>query len=162
MVAKLTIQTSLPIPVHDLGIDAVTQRHARHRSAALPAPLRDWRLELWTVKTASGATSIGLARHGVHDLHRANIVLSFASRYVPFQLTLTRPKSSSMNVDRKHRIDSKNLGASSLLFTSEDLQALEEVSKLPPEYPAWMPAMQGHYRAVQPDNSPKVVSRSDA
>jgi hypothetical protein len=30
------------------------------------------------------------------------------------------------------------------------LQALEEVSKLPLEYPGWMLAMQGQYRAKPP------------
>jgi aryl-alcohol dehydrogenase-like predicted oxidoreductase len=43
-----------------------------------------------------------------------------------------------------------NLGASSLELTDEDLQALEEASKIPPEYPGWMLAMQGQYRAKAP------------
>ena len=43
-----------------------------------------------------------------------------------------------------------NLGASALTLTAEDLLALDEVSKLPPEYPGWMLAMQGQYRAKPP------------
>jgi aryl-alcohol dehydrogenase-like predicted oxidoreductase len=43
-----------------------------------------------------------------------------------------------------------NLGASALALTAEDLQALDDVSKLPPEYPGWMLAMQGQYRAKPP------------
>ena len=43
-----------------------------------------------------------------------------------------------------------NLGASGLVLTPEDLQALQEVSQLPPEYPGWMLAMQGQYRAKPP------------
>lgn len=43
-----------------------------------------------------------------------------------------------------------NLGASALALTAEDLLALDEVSKLPPEYPGWMLNMQGQYRAQPP------------
>ncbi len=43
-----------------------------------------------------------------------------------------------------------NLGASGLVLTAQDLQALQEVSQLPPEYPGWMLAMQGQYRAKPP------------
>jgi aryl-alcohol dehydrogenase-like predicted oxidoreductase len=43
-----------------------------------------------------------------------------------------------------------NLGASALELNAEDLQALDAVSKLPPEYPGWMLAMQGQYRAKPP------------
>lgn len=43
-----------------------------------------------------------------------------------------------------------NLGASALTLTAEDLLALDDVSKLPPEYPGWMLAMQGQYRAKPP------------
>jgi len=43
-----------------------------------------------------------------------------------------------------------NLGASALALAAEDLLALDEVSKLPPEYPGWMLNMQGQYRAQPP------------
>jgi len=43
-----------------------------------------------------------------------------------------------------------NLGASALTLTSEDLQVLEEVSQLPPEYPGWMLERQGAYRSKPP------------
>jgi diketogulonate reductase-like aldo/keto reductase len=43
-----------------------------------------------------------------------------------------------------------NLGASGLELTVDDLQALEDVSKLPAEYPGWMLAMQAQYRAKPP------------
>jgi hypothetical protein len=35
-------------------------------------------------------------------------------------------------------------------LSAEDLTALDEVSALPPEYPGWMLAMQGQYRAKPP------------
>lgn len=64
---------------------------------------------------------------------------------------LSRPQVSSVIVGAKTPDQLKeNLGASGLVLTSDDLQALEEVSKLPPEYPGWMLAMQGQYRAVGP------------
>ena len=43
-----------------------------------------------------------------------------------------------------------NLGASGLELTAEDLLALDEVSKLPPEYPGWMLERQGQSRAKPP------------
>jgi aryl-alcohol dehydrogenase-like predicted oxidoreductase len=43
-----------------------------------------------------------------------------------------------------------NLAASDLSLTPEDLQSLETVSALPPEYPGWMLALQGQYRAKPP------------
>lgn len=64
---------------------------------------------------------------------------------------LSRTQVSSVIVGAKTPEQLKdNLGASSLALTSEDLQTLEEVSKLPPEYPGWMLAMQGQYRVVPP------------
>jgi aryl-alcohol dehydrogenase-like predicted oxidoreductase len=44
----------------------------------------------------------------------------------------------------------ENLGASALVLSADDLQSLDDVSKLPPEYPGWMLAMQGQYRAKPP------------
>jgi aryl-alcohol dehydrogenase-like predicted oxidoreductase len=43
-----------------------------------------------------------------------------------------------------------NLGATRLDLTTEDLQSLEEVSKLQPEYPGWMIERQGQYRTQPP------------
>jgi aryl-alcohol dehydrogenase-like predicted oxidoreductase len=46
-----------------------------------------------------------------------------------------------------------NLGASGLELSTDDLQALDEVSALPPEYPGWMLARQGQSRATPPVQS---------
>jgi len=43
-----------------------------------------------------------------------------------------------------------NLEATKIELTTEDLQALDEVSKLPPEYPGWMIERQGQSRAKPP------------
>jgi aryl-alcohol dehydrogenase-like predicted oxidoreductase len=47
------------------------------------------------------------------------------------------------------RIDqlSDNIAAASLTFTEDELSALDEVSRLPAEYPGWMIERQGQYRA---------------
>ncbi len=64
---------------------------------------------------------------------------------------LSRPQVSSVIVGAKTPQQlADNLGASGLELTADDLQALEDVSKLPPEYPGWMLAMQGQYRAKPP------------
>ncbi len=64
---------------------------------------------------------------------------------------LSRPQVSTVIVGARTPAQlADNLGASGLALTAEDLQTLEDVSKLPPEYPGWMLAMQGQYRAKPP------------
>ncbi len=64
---------------------------------------------------------------------------------------LSRPQVSTVIMGAKTPGQlTDNLGASGLELTAEDLQALEDVSRLPPEYPGWMLAMQGQYRAKPP------------
>jgi aryl-alcohol dehydrogenase-like predicted oxidoreductase len=43
-----------------------------------------------------------------------------------------------------------NIASTKVRLTEEDLTALDEVSKLEPEYPGWMLALQGQYRAKPP------------
>ena len=43
-----------------------------------------------------------------------------------------------------------NIASTTLTLTAADLDVLEEASKLPPEYPGWMMAMQAQYRATSP------------
>ena len=43
-----------------------------------------------------------------------------------------------------------NIAACSVSLTAEDMATLDEVSALPGEYPGWMLALQGKYRAVPP------------
>lgn len=43
-----------------------------------------------------------------------------------------------------------NIGAAEIKLTEEEIKALDEVSQLPPEYPGWMLALQGKYRADPP------------
>ncbi len=64
---------------------------------------------------------------------------------------LSRPQVSTVIMGAKTPEQlTDNLGASGLELTADDLQALEDVSKLPAEYPGWMLAMQAQYRAKPP------------
>jgi aryl-alcohol dehydrogenase-like predicted oxidoreductase len=64
---------------------------------------------------------------------------------------LSRPQVSTVIVGAKTPEQlAENLGASGVELTPEELQALDAVSQLPPEYPGWMLAMQGQYRAKPP------------
>jgi aryl-alcohol dehydrogenase-like predicted oxidoreductase len=64
---------------------------------------------------------------------------------------LSRPQVSTVIIGAKTPDQLKdNLAASRLELSAEDLTALDEVSALPPEYPGWMLAMQGQYRAKPP------------
>jgi len=47
-----------------------------------------------------------------------------------------------------------NLAAASLSLSAEELAALDAVSELPREYPGWMLALQGGYRAKPPERGP--------
>jgi aryl-alcohol dehydrogenase-like predicted oxidoreductase len=64
---------------------------------------------------------------------------------------LSRPQVSTVIVGAKTPEQlTDNLGATTLALTSDDLRALDEASKLPPEYPGWMLAMQAGYRTQAP------------
>ena len=64
---------------------------------------------------------------------------------------LSRPCVSSVIIGAKTTAQLQdNLGATRLKLDAEELDVLEEVSDLPPEYPGWMLAMQGQYRATPP------------
>ncbi|HZV98215.1 MAG TPA: aldo/keto reductase [Methylophilaceae bacterium] len=43
-----------------------------------------------------------------------------------------------------------NIAASRIMLSDEDLQVLDAAGELPPEYPGWMLALQGQYRAKPP------------
>ena len=43
-----------------------------------------------------------------------------------------------------------NIAASRVRLTAEEIDVLDEVSRLPQEYPGWMLALQGQYRANPP------------
>jgi aryl-alcohol dehydrogenase-like predicted oxidoreductase len=43
-----------------------------------------------------------------------------------------------------------NLASSKVTLSAAEVASLDEVSQLPPEYPGWMLAMQGGYRAKPP------------
>ncbi len=64
---------------------------------------------------------------------------------------LSRPQVSTVIVGAKTPEQlADNLGAARLELSFEDLATLEEISALPPEYPGWMLALQGQYRAKPP------------
>lgn len=67
---------------------------------------------------------------------------------------LSRPEVSSVIVGAKTPAQlADNLGASGLTLTANELKSLDEVSALPPEYPGWMLALQGGYRAKPPERN---------
>jgi len=59
-------------PVHDVGVDAVFESDGCNRGASLAALTNSLEFELGTVKPALGDFGASLARHGVHDVHRAH------------------------------------------------------------------------------------------
>lgn len=64
---------------------------------------------------------------------------------------LSRPQVSTVIIGARNAAQlADNLGASGLELSAEERTLLDEVSALPPEYPGWMLAMQGQYRAKPP------------
>lgn len=64
---------------------------------------------------------------------------------------LARPAVTSVIIGAKsvEQLED-NIASTKVRLTDEDLKALDAVSQLPPEYPGWMLAMQGQYRAKPP------------
>ena len=58
--------------VHDVGVYAAFESDRCYGSASLAALADSLEFELWTVKPSLGGFGASLARHGVHDLHRAH------------------------------------------------------------------------------------------
>lgn len=64
---------------------------------------------------------------------------------------LAQPEVSSVIIGAKTAEQLRdNIAATKVELSPEELAALNEVSHLPPEYPGWMIALQGKYRAEQP------------
>jgi aryl-alcohol dehydrogenase-like predicted oxidoreductase len=64
---------------------------------------------------------------------------------------LSKPFVSSVIIGAKSMEQLRdNIAASRVSLTAEEIKQLDEVSQLPPEYPGWMLAFQGQYRAKPP------------
>ena len=64
---------------------------------------------------------------------------------------LAKPQVTSVIIGARSMDQLKdNIAASSVDLSPEDMAALDAVSALPTEYPGWMLALQGKYRAVPP------------
>ena len=79
------------------------------------------------------------ARHGVSI---AQIALAWLLAKTPVSSVIVGAKTTAQLRD--------NLAAGRVQLTAEDLKSLDEVSQLPAEYPGWMLAFQGQYRAKPP------------
>jgi hypothetical protein len=58
--------------VNNVGVDTVAETNACNGGASLATFANDLEFELWTVKPPLGDYGASLARHRVHDLHRAH------------------------------------------------------------------------------------------
>jgi aryl-alcohol dehydrogenase-like predicted oxidoreductase len=64
---------------------------------------------------------------------------------------LAQPVVSSVIIGAKTLVQLQdNIAAARLTLTAEELATLDEVSRLPPEYPGWMLELQGKYRVTPP------------
>jgi aryl-alcohol dehydrogenase-like predicted oxidoreductase len=64
---------------------------------------------------------------------------------------LSKPFVSSVIIGAKSMDQLRdNIAASRVQLTADEIKLLDEVSQLPPEYPGWMLAFQGQYRAKPP------------
>jgi aryl-alcohol dehydrogenase-like predicted oxidoreductase len=64
---------------------------------------------------------------------------------------LSKPFVSSVIIGAKSMDQLRdNVAASRVVLAEDEIKSLDEVSQLPPEYPGWMIAFQGQYRAKPP------------
>jgi aryl-alcohol dehydrogenase-like predicted oxidoreductase len=64
---------------------------------------------------------------------------------------LSKPFVSSVIIGAKTMDQLRdNVAASRVQLSVDEVKQLDEVSQLPPEYPGWMLALQGQYRAKPP------------
>ena len=64
---------------------------------------------------------------------------------------LSKPFVSSVIIGAKSMEQLRdNVASTRIALTAEEIRQLDEVSQLPPEYPGWMLAFQGQYRAKPP------------
>jgi aryl-alcohol dehydrogenase-like predicted oxidoreductase len=117
-------------------------------------------------KFSADGAGPGDARRAVFDFpvvdkprafHIVDVMRPIAQRHqvsvarVALAWLLSRQAVSSVIVGAKTPEQlADNLQATELVLTSEDLQALEVASALPPEYPGWMLERQGQFRATAP------------
>jgi len=85
------------------------------------------------------------AMRPIADRHRVSVAR------VALAWLLSRPQVTTVIIGAKtpEQLDD-NLGATRLELSADELTALDEVSALAPEYPGWMLAFQGQYRAKAP------------
>jgi aryl-alcohol dehydrogenase-like predicted oxidoreductase len=85
------------------------------------------------------------AMRPIAQRHRATVA------QVALAWLLAQPQVSTAIIGAKtpEQLDD-NLGASRLQLSADELSALDAVSALPAEYPGWMLAVQGQYRAKAP------------
>jgi diketogulonate reductase-like aldo/keto reductase len=73
---------------------------------------------------------------------------------------LSKPFVSSVIIGAKSMDQLRdNIASSRVQLTEDEIKVLDGVSQLPPEYPGWMLALQGQYRANEP-LSPEPDRRS--
>jgi aryl-alcohol dehydrogenase-like predicted oxidoreductase len=86
------------------------------------------------------------AMRGIADRHQVSVA------QVALAWLLGRPQVTTVIVGARSQEQLRdNLNASRLTLSAEQTAALNEVSALAPEYPGWMLAMQGQYRAKPPE-----------
>lgn len=78
-----------------------------------------------------------------YNVSVAQIAISWLLHQKAVTTVITGAKTSAQLED--------NIEATKVVLSQEDLQLLNEVSALPPEYPGWMMALQSNYRAKQPE-----------
>jgi aryl-alcohol dehydrogenase-like predicted oxidoreductase len=92
------------------------------------------------------------AMRPIAERHRASVA------QVALAWLLSRPAVTTVILGAKtvEQLDD-NLKARTLRLSEEDLKALDEASRLPPEYPGWMLEAQGKYRAKAPFKEPQAA-----
>jgi aryl-alcohol dehydrogenase-like predicted oxidoreductase len=85
------------------------------------------------------------AMRAIAERHRVSVA------QIALAWVLSKPYVSTVIIGAKSMAQlTDNIAATRVQLTDEDKRLLDTVSQLPTEYPGWMLAMQGQYRAKPP------------
>ena len=131
----------LPATAHLLAVPAIAGAQATHapgHQATAPAAVRPTTIDAQLVANALRAAPPAVAKGAS--------VAQIAIAWLLHQQAVTSVIIGAKRVDQLQ----DNVGAVEVTLSADQLAALDAVSKLPPEYPAWMIERQGGYRYQAP------------
>jgi aryl-alcohol dehydrogenase-like predicted oxidoreductase len=123
--------------------DSTNHIRVEHKTTRAP-PARGARALIfrWCTRIAPSGVSMPCASSPIGKVSVAQIALAWL---------LTRPAVSSVIIGAKSAQQlHESIASIRVQLSAAELEALDEISQLPAEYPGWMLSLQGQYRSKPP------------